>query len=248
MRRKILTICLAAALSGFSGCDLIDDLENELDNTRARKFTVRVENVSMPGTITSDRAGGTVPLSPGAYAVYMGDNPMFHVDQPANNATARIAEDGFPMMKAMDLKNNSKVSMSGTFDSPGGPDMGPALFAGEVSTFTVTAKPGDRLQLQTMFVQSNDWFYAFGDNGLALFNGNSPVSGDMTDKLVLYDAGTETDTAPGTGPYQKPVQDPLATNVRPDDTVNRIKENNDRHPGFTIPAKNMVIRITITPQ
>jgi hypothetical protein len=66
MGRKFLTICLAAALSGFSGCDLIDDLGKELDNTRARKFTVRVENVSMPGTITSDRAEGTVPLSPGA--------------------------------------------------------------------------------------------------------------------------------------------------------------------------------------
>ncbi|CAN5916490.1 hypothetical protein BH24BAC1_BH24BAC1_33520 [soil metagenome] len=248
MKNKILLSCLSFALIGFSGCELIDDLRDELKKDMPRTFTVRVENVSTPGLLDTDRANGTVPLSPGAFAVYKGANPMFMLGHRPDEGTARIAEDGFPMKKAISLKNNSAVSMSGTFDSPGGPDMGPALFAGESATFTITAKPGDKLQFQNMFVQSNDWFYGFGDQGLELFNGSTPISGNVTGKLVLYDAGSELDTAPGTGPFQKPVQDPMATDVGPDDTVHHITMAMKRHTNFTIPANASVIKVTVTPQ
>jgi hypothetical protein len=41
--------------------------------------------------------------------------------------------------------------------------------------------PGDRLSFATMFVQSNDKFYAPAGGGLALFDANGhPVSGDLT--------------------------------------------------------------------
>lgn len=253
MKNKILLSCLSAALIGFSGCQLVDDMREELkkdmpQKDMPRKFTVKVENVSMPGTLNTNRANGTVPLSPGAFAVYSGANPMFMLGHQADEGTARIAEDGFPMKKAMDLMNNSMVSMSGTFESAGGADMGPALFAGESATFTITAKPGDKLQMQTMFVQSNDWFYGFGDKGLDLFNGSTPISGNVTGKLVLYDAGSEMDTAPGTGPFQKPVQDPMATDVGPDDNVQHITMAMMRHKEFNIPANASVIKVTVTPQ
>jgi hypothetical protein len=133
------------------------------------------------------------------------------------------------------------------FQSPGGPDAGPAIAAGETATFTITASPGDRLQIETMFVQSNDWFYGFGGGGLALFSGRTPVSGDVTAQLVLYDAGTEADTPPGTGPSQKPAQPPTATNVGAAESV-PIRPASERHPTFTIPATASVIRVTITPQ
>ncbi|MGH7718660.1 MAG: spondin domain-containing protein, partial [Gemmatimonadaceae bacterium] len=114
------------------------------------------------------------------------------------------------------------------------------------ATFTVTASPGERLQFETMFVQSNDWFYAFGGGGLALFNGDTPVSGDVTAQVVLYDAGTEEDTAPGTGPNQKPAQDPVAMNVGPADDNLAVRLASTS--GFTIPATASVIRVTVTPQ
>lgn len=216
----------------------------------SRAFTVMVQNVSTPGTLASSRAMGTVPLSPGAFAVFTGADPAFTPGSIADVGTERIAEDGFPGpplpgTKSTMLAAASNVRQSGVFQSPGGPDDGPALFAGETATFTITASPGDRLQFETMFVQSNDWFYAFGNGGLALFDGTTPVSGNVTDRIVLYDAGTEADTPPGTGPNQKPVQDPMATNVGPPDPNNQIRLASTS--GFLIPATASVIRITITP-
>ncbi|MCJ8165207.1 spondin domain-containing protein [Pontibacter sp. E15-1] len=230
---------LALALGS---CKEADDFEFV-----SKKFTVRIENVSTANLVNTPRADGTVPLSPGVYAVYDHYNPMFRVGMAADEGISRIAEDGFPEQEIMELQSMSKV-LSGTFMSPGGPDNGPAIFAGEVATFTFRASPGDRLQIATMFVQSNDWFYAFGDKGLDLFDGLHAVEGDVTSHLVLYDAGTEEDTAPGTGPFQKPVQDPLATNIGPDDAVNQIQKAATRHPDFTIPSTAAVIKVTITHQ
>jgi hypothetical protein len=152
-------------------------------------------------------------------------NFIFKKRQPADEGTSRIE-----------------------FVAPGGHDNGAAIFAGESNTFMITAEPGQKLQIQTMFVQSNDWFYSFGDGGLSLFDGDSPINGDMTSKLILYDAGTEADEPPGLGITQKPDQDPLAFNIGPDDSVNMIKEAVSRHSTFIIPSTSSVIRVTVTPQ
>lgn len=220
---------------------------------RAVTFTVTVQDVSTPGLLSTAREMGTVPLSPGVFAVFTGGDPAFTVGSPADEGTERIAEDGFtgpPLPLGSEstlLAAAPRVKSSGVFQSPGGPDAGPAIAAGETATFTITASPGDRLQIETMFVQSNDWFYAFADGGLALFTGNDAVRGDVTGQLVLYDAGTEADTPPGTGPAQKPVQPPMATNVGTAEAV-PIRRASERHPTFTIPATASVIRVTITPQ
>ncbi len=243
--------CLALAAAPFALAAAA--CSSNTANSTPRTFSVTVENVSQPNTISSDRAMGTVPLSPGVYAVYSGSNPMFTAGQAADEGTERIAEDGFPGpplplgTESTLVEMVAGVSGSGVFQSPGGPDAGPAILAGESATFTITALPGDRLQIETMFVQSNDWFYAFGSGGLQLFDGSDPVSGDVTSDLVLYDAGTEEDTAPGTGDFQKPVQDPTATNIGPSESVS-IQTAAARHPNFTIPATSSVIRVTVTPQ
>lgn len=241
MFKKLTISLLCIGAVALTSCN-----DDEGVDLVSQTFTVKVENVSTPNVISSDRANGNVPLSPGAYAVYSGhNNPLFTVGKAADEGTERIAEDGFPMQEASELQSMADV-LSGTFESAGGPDNGPAILPGESTTFTFKAKPGDKLQLATMFVQSNDWFYAFGDKGLDLFEGLTAIDGDVTSKLVLYDAGTEEDTAPGTGPNQKPVQDPMATNVGPDDSVNYIEKAATRHPDYTIPATSSVIRITIS--
>ena len=233
------TLLLFALALSVAACDSASD--------EPRQFTVTVANVSTPGTVDTPRAMGTVPLSPPAYAVFTGADPMFTSGQRANEGTARIAEDGFADAMIALLGSTARVSASGVQTSPGGPDSGPAVFAGESATFTVTARPGDRLQIETMFVQSNDWFYGFTGGGLELFDGDDPVTGDVTSQLAVYDAGTEQDTAPGTGPDQKPVQAPTATNVGPDEDV-PVARAATRHPGFTIPANDRVIRVTIAAQ
>ena len=43
-----------------------------------------------------------------------------------------------------------------------------------------------------MLANSNDWFFAAGQDGLALFDADgNPLSGDITADIRLYDAGTE---------------------------------------------------------
>lgn len=270
-RRDIRAFGLAglAAITavGLGACD--DDPTSPATPTT---FQVTIQNVSGMGTIASDRVGGSVPLSPGAYAVFSGADPLFTDGQLADSGTRLIAEDGFPSFPDMlappqtegttelELLAAAGVTGVGVFQAPGAGTIGPAapgIFPGETATFTITASRGDRLQIETMFVQSGDWFYAFeqdGDAGLALFDGDDPISGvvDVNDVMVVYDAGTEIDVAPGTGPMtppgavQKPVQDPTATSVGTDESV-PIQDARTRH-SFDIPDNSDVIRVTITPQ
>ncbi len=219
------------------------------DNTSPndQEFRVVIENVSVNNTLPTSRIDGTIPLSHGVYAI-MASGDLFTMGQTADAGTSRIAEDGFTTEKTNSLNNQDGVRDHGEFVAPGGPDNGAALFAGETSTFMISARPGDKLQIQTMFVQSNDWFYAFGNGGLDLFNGNDPITGNVTSDLVLYDAGTEIDEVPGVGIYQKPAQGPLDMNFGPADATTTITQATVRHTQFTIPATASVIRVTITPQ
>jgi len=222
--------------------------ENILSPDKSRTFKVLIENVSVPNTLATPRINGTAPLSHGVYAV-LTSGDLFTLGQPSDEGTSRIAEDGFTTVKTNDLNNISGITDHGEFVAPGGPDTGAAIFAGESSMFFVRANPGEMLQIETMFVQSNDWFYSFIDGGLDLFDNNSnPVRGDVTSKLLLYDAGTEIDDPPGTGPFQKPVQGPTQMNFGPDDPVNMITDARARHTNFTIPPTTSVIRVTVTPQ
>ena len=63
------------------------------------------------------------------------------------------------------------------------------------------------LAFATMFVPSNDAFFAPGPGGIRLFDGDSPVDGSVTDDVFLRDAGTEPNEDPSSdGPDQAPRQ------------------------------------------
>lgn len=243
------------------------------DDDETRRFTVAVEAISVPQTIDSTRVMGTVPLSAGAWVVYRGDvDPAFEPGALADTGTELIAEDGVPSAELaptavgsatkVEIYDDAQSSIAfgdepalivefGEFAAPGGADNGPAIFpaldgfAAEVATFTFDAEPGDRLQLQTMFVQSNDWFYGFQGGGLELFPVDDfGISGDVTDQLALYDAGTEVDTPPGTGPDQV-LAHPNMLDVGALEAV-PIELAELRHPQFAIPVPSEVIRVTIS--
>ena len=78
-----------------------------------------------------------------------------------------------------------------------------------------------------------------------------PKSGDVTSDLAVYDAGTEEDTEPGTGAFQKPIQEMTepgkVMNIGPAEDEN-IELASTRHPSFTIPTNNAVIKVTIAAQ
>ena len=119
----------------------------------------------------------------------------------------RIAEDGMPGDLVSMLSGVEGIKSVEAFNTPtGASDAGP-IAPGNSYSFQVEAVPGDRLSFATMFIQSNDFFYAFAPEGLALFDDNDqPVRGDVTGQVMLYDAGTEVDQEPGVGLYQAPRQ------------------------------------------
>jgi hypothetical protein len=98
-----------------------------------------------------------------------------------------------------------------------------------------------KLFIAQMFGQSNDWFYAPDAAGIALFDGKGkPLGGDVTDKLVLWNAGTEVDEEIGIGPNQGPRQKGMNTGADEHGVVRRV--NDARFTG-----KNAeLFRITIT--
>ena len=89
--------------------------------------------------------------------------------------------------------------------------------------------------------QSNDEFYAPDEKGIALFDSKgTPVSGDITEKLILWDAGTEVNEELGIGPNQGPRQKGMNTGPDQHGVVTRAKTE-------TIYAKNgQLFRVTIT--
>ena len=140
---------------------------------------------------------------------------------------------------------------SGAFAVPvgaGGP--GP-LAPGDAYEVSFTAGPMHRLSFATMFGQSNDWFFAPDPSGLALYNGDQPISGDVTDQIRLWDAGTEVDEEPAVGPHTGPRQSsstdgPGAPDANPEVRVVPGVVTLADGSTFSVPAVADMIRVTIT--
>jgi hypothetical protein len=108
--------------------------------------------------------------------------------------------------------------------------------------FTFTATPKMKLTLLMMFGQSNDLFYA-PEKPIAIFNSKGqPLSGDITDRFFLYDAGTEVDQEVGVGVDQAPRQKMPNTGASENGVVHKAKEE----AFYTKTAQ--LFRITITPE
>ncbi|WP_456412966.1 spondin domain-containing protein [Oceanithermus profundus] len=201
-------------------------------------FEVRVENVSTPTTLKTMKCGVAVPLAPGVWAVHEGANPLFTPGEAAGLGLERLAEDGDPAALAAELAMKPGVASAGVFAVPAGKD-GPApIFPGEAYTFRITAAPGARLSLATMFVQSNDWFYAPGPEGIELFPMNHPLEGEVTMYFKLWDAGTEVNEPAGEGPNQAPRQ--MGKNYGAD-------EGGVVHDVMGVELTGPVIKVTVAP-
>ena len=188
--------------------------------------------------------GLTVPLSPGAYIVHTDEVRFFQSGTAASEPFERIAEDGNPAELITGLPSVSGILSSGVFDTPAGESSPAPIAPGGSYSFEIDAREGDRLSFATMFIQSNDLFYTFPGNGLALFNAvGSAVTGDVTDQVRLYDAGTEVDEEPGVGLNQAPRQSGPDTGDDEDGVLTQIEGTDD---GFTYPDPADIIQVTIS--
>ncbi len=194
----------------------------------------------LESNLSSD-TGITIPLAPGVFAVYSGENPIFTSGSNfPDNGIEGVAEDGATDQLAAALSSEDNVSESGVFAQPVGASSNGPIGPGASYQFTFSAQDGDFLNFATMFIQSNDLFYAASNSGINLFDNGNPISGDLTDMIRLWDAGSELNQEPGIGGYQAPRQP--GANMGPVDADQTIRIVNDE---YTYPMTNQVIRVTI---
>jgi hypothetical protein len=183
-------------------------------------------------------AGVATPISPVVAVVHAAGEPLYSVGQPDRGVgLEQIAEAGNAAVLAAAVPGAMVVNMP-----VGTAAAGPAL-PGQSYQFTVTAKPGERLSFATMFGMSDDWFFGTPPGGVALFGADDePVSGDVTDVVSLYDAGTEVDEELGVGPDVGPQQ--LMPDQGPMDPIQQVREVPASVYGRPASAH---VRVTLTP-
>jgi len=253
------------------GTDSMDDGMTETDSMDGGMMsgpvavTVRIENVAPTDVYGSDTpTGGQVWVTPGAYAVHAAENPIFTEGEAASVGLEALAEagppTGFPDQPGLvdelqDMTGNMGVASAGAYtpgntvadpndpmgEVPGAPPIAP----GGAFEFGVEAEPGQRLSFASMFVPSNDLFFAPGAEGIILWpEGGEPVEGDVTDSVDLWDAGTEPNAQPGRSPDQAPAQDSPDQGADEGGVVRPLSAVED---GFDYPAVGDTVRVTLSP-
>jgi len=239
IQRYFSILSLIVVSLAVTGCGIFGG--EELPQTTT--FQVRIENISTPNTLTTS-SGTTVPvpIAPGVFVVHNAAGPLFMNGQPAGTTGLEaLAEDGDPGPLASHVASLPTVITSGVFNTPVGEVSPGPLLPGGSYEFTFSALPGERLSFATMFVQSNDLFYAPRDAGIFLFDDtNTPIQGDITSEIFLWDAGTEMNQEPGLGIDQAPRQSAPNTGASETAPVEVVSD------GYLYPPIQNVIRVTIS--
>lgn len=237
-RKFILSVAILAMLVGSTvGSALAVDHNSKKQAT----FKVRIENIAtMDGITAQDGSKYPFALSPGFYTLSNNKMDLFKKGKKASSALEAQAEDGNPELFNKKLLTVLGSLGIGIFSKPVGSDMASPIFTGGAFEFEFTATEGMKLNLVTMFGQSNDLFYA-PEAAIDLFDKmHNPVSGDLTDKFLLWDAGTEVNQAPGLGTDQGPRQKGPNTGADENGVVQLVKD------GYVYPNTKDVLRVTIT--
>jgi hypothetical protein len=101
------------------------------------------------------------------------------------------AEDNNPATLAKSLESDKGIKSVVVFNTLMGQKSPGRVGPGAAYECSIEAAPGSKLAVTSMFGQSNDLFYAPNESGIALFSNSKPISGDITAKIILWDAGTE---------------------------------------------------------
>jgi hypothetical protein len=237
---------LAGTQSSATAFEQFDSIQQQPENqtivskSQATKFKVRIENISKKEAFTaSNGTKWTLDFSPGVWLISNNNAPLF---KDRGQGIEAIAEEGNTTNLAKALQTQKGVQSSGIFNTAVDAVKAGGIRPGQAFEFTVTATPGQKLSLVTMFGQSNDWFYA-PQSGIALFDASGkPVQGDVTSQIGLYNAGTEVDEEPGIGPNQGPRQKAPNTGVNENGVVQAVNYQAD------YAQTSQLMRVTITPE
>ncbi len=227
-------VALAMLVLGFQA--------NIFAKKKQANFKVRIENISnSDGLQATDGSKYPFALSPGMYVVTNDKMNFFKVDKKASDGLELQAEDGNPELLSKNLLTIVGSTKMGIFNTPLGMDKPAPILPTGAYEFTFAAEEGMKLNFLAMYGQSNDLFYA-PEKAIDLFVKGEALSGDITDKLMLWDAGTEVNQAPGIGADQAPRQKAANTGTAEKGVVSLVKD------GFSYPNTKDVLKVTITQQ
>jgi len=101
---------------------------------------------------------------------------------------------------------------TGTFQGTGTP---PLILPGQSTTFSFSAAKNQRLTFATMYGWSNDLFFAPDNPGIKLYNDDgSPITGDVSAQIKLWDNGTRVNQAPGSAVVHPGVAESAPKNIK----------------------------------
>ena len=199
-------------------------------------------NQTLADNLAAD-TGYFSPFAPGVFVVHAENEMPLFIEGQADfdEGLEALAEDGDPSGLDGTLKGGTDFTATGVFNTPTGASGPGPLLPGATYTFSFEAEEGDFLNFATMLVHSNDLFYAFDDDGIALFNNGTAVTGDVTASIQLWDAGTEVNEYPGAGNNQ-PARGGANSGADENGNVQIVNDS------FTYPSVNSSIKVTIQAQ
>lgn len=124
----------------------------------------------------------------------------FTVLAVAASLSACTKDGDIPMMQTNTITvenvlESKPLVQSGTFRGAGTP---PVIFPGQSVSFSFYAAKNQTLTFATMYGWSNDLFFAPANPGIALYsNDGTPVTGDVSSQIKLWDNGTRVNQTPG---------------------------------------------------
>ena len=192
------------------------------------KYIAQMGNATPLGQYLSGISGYVSPVAPVLWVLHdKKQMPIFTLGEPDYGIGLKmLAQLGDPGPLYLSLKAEGYIT--GTYATrDGGLGDGP-LSPGQVYKFSVPGNGGDLLSLACMLGNSNDSFFANGQDGIKL---SEVKAGEgQTLYMKLYDAGTQVNEYPGARTQAKVVEHA------------NVALLND---GFPWPAASHVIKVTI---
>ncbi|HEX2671122.1 MAG TPA: spondin domain-containing protein, partial [Polyangiaceae bacterium] len=197
------------------------------------------------GAFVTANAGITYPASPGVWVVHRaGSKPLFNTGSADfGKGLEAIAEDGNPSSLGANLSTLDGELAGAIFNTPIGASAPGAITPGKKYQFSFDASPGEALSFASMLAATNDVFFGPKATGIALFDTNgTPISGDISDQVSLWDTGSEGNEEPGIGPNTVTNQLAPNTGTAGEGKVQLLSAVND---GFTYPSASSVLKVSI---
>ncbi len=220
-----------AALMPDSGSSSVDEMTTEGEQP-VMDAASTVEDTTEGGT-TRDAAG------------YMTSDVMSMPD--AHVWDAGVTDDAsMSKMFTVTIKNVAPVKLfgsAGVFDTPLN-DVSPgAATPGKKYQFSINAGRKQKLSFVTMLAATNDLFFGPNGDGIALYDDvGQPISGDVTDQIYLWDAGTEVNEEPRVGPNTVSKQAGPNTGTAENGNVAKIADTSDP---FEYPSVADVMAVSV---